>query len=206
MTGLRHRLGQRRRSSTGKDDHYTRPRAGAWAGPRQRPRRERLRRRRSTTCATWPTIRRPRSRIARKLCQRFVSDDPPPTLVDALAPPTWRTTPRSSRCCGSCSARPRVRGLARRRRSAGRCEDIVATLRMLGIKAGRRRGNDGIQGLYWMIESLGQRAAGVAAAQRLPRRRRRRGARRAARSAGGTRTCRWPRTGGRTSSRRRRCK
>jgi uncharacterized protein (DUF1800 family) len=91
-------------------------------------------------------------RIATKLCRRFVSDDPPAALVDRLAQtyldhdtditPVLRQLFRSKAFKGA-------QGTKVRRPF----EDVVATLRILGIKPDKH-GTDGLQGLYWMIESL----------------------------------------------------
>ncbi len=93
-------------------------------------------------------------RIARKLCQRFVADDPPQTLVDKLAAaylaadtavvPVLRKLFRSPEFAASLGAKIRRP-----------MEDTVATLRILGVKADPS-GTDGIQGLYWMIGDLAQ--------------------------------------------------
>ena len=91
-------------------------------------------------------------RIAAKLCQRFVADDPPPTLVDSLAAtylasdtaivPVLRKLFRSAEFAASLGEKIRRP-----------MEDTVATLRILGVKADVS-GTDGIQGLYWMIQDL----------------------------------------------------
>jgi uncharacterized protein (DUF1800 family) len=91
-------------------------------------------------------------RLAEKLCQRFVSDDPPQTLVDKLAAtyleqdtaivPVLRKLFRSPEFAASLGQKIRRP-----------MEDTVATLRILGVKADPS-GTDGIQGLYWMIEDL----------------------------------------------------
>ncbi len=92
------------------------------------------------------------ARIATKLCERFVSDEPQPALVDRLAQtyldhdtaiaPVLRQLFRSkafTRAIGTKVRRP--------------MEDVVATLRILGIQPDAS-GTDGLQGLYWMIEGL----------------------------------------------------
>ena len=91
-------------------------------------------------------------RIATKLCQRFVADDAPQTLVDKLAAtylaqdtaivPVLRKLFRSPEFAAS---------LGRKIRRP--MEDTVATLRILGVKPDPS-GTEGIQGLYWMIEDL----------------------------------------------------
>jgi len=91
-------------------------------------------------------------RIAMKLCERFVSDDPQPALVDKLAQtyldhdtdvvPVLRQLFRSKAFKGSIGSKVRRP-----------MEDVVATLRILGIEPDAS-GTDGLQGLYWMVESL----------------------------------------------------
>jgi uncharacterized protein (DUF1800 family) len=99
--------------------------------------------------------RHPRTaeRIARKLCVRFVSDDPSPGLVDALAEtyldhdtaivPVLERLFRSktfARSVGQKVRRP--------------FEDVAASLRILGIRPDPK-GVDGQQALYWSVEGLG---------------------------------------------------
>jgi uncharacterized protein (DUF1800 family) len=92
--------------------------------------------------------------LATKLARRFVSDDPPAGLVTSLADtyqanqtqivPVLRKLFRSaafSDAIGEKVRRP--------------YEDVIATIRALDIKADKQ-GTDGIQGLYWVCESLGQ--------------------------------------------------
>jgi uncharacterized protein (DUF1800 family) len=91
-------------------------------------------------------------RIATKLCERFVSDDPQPALVDRLAQtyldhdtdivPVLRQLFRSKAFKGSIGSKVRRP-----------MEDVVATLRILGVQPDAS-GTDGLQGLYWMVESL----------------------------------------------------
>lgn len=91
--------------------------------------------------------------IARKLCLRFVSDDPPQSLVNALArtylahnteiKPVLRKLFTSSvfaKSVGKKTRRP--------------FEDLAATLRILSYRPDKT-GTDGIQGLYWMCSDLG---------------------------------------------------
>ena len=92
-------------------------------------------------------------RIAMKLCQRFVADDPPQTLVNRLAAtylaqdtaivPVLRKLFRSPEFAASVGQKVRRP-----------MEDTVATLRILGVKPDPS-GSEGIQGLYWMIQDLG---------------------------------------------------
>ncbi len=92
-------------------------------------------------------------RIATKLCRRFVSDTPPAGLLDAMATayrhndtaivPMLRvlfdsTAFRTSK--GAKVIRPR--------------QDVLATVRLLGIQPGANDGDDGLGSLYWTIESM----------------------------------------------------
>jgi uncharacterized protein (DUF1800 family) len=92
-------------------------------------------------------------RISSKLCERFVSDTPPPSLVSDMADaytahdtaivPVLRVLFDSSafrQAKGAKVIRP--------------MQDVVATLRILGIKAGANDGDDGLSGLYWHVESM----------------------------------------------------
>lgn len=92
-------------------------------------------------------------RIATRLCERFVSDSPPPELVNRLAQvysnngtaivPVLRelfSSPAFGQSKGAKIRRP--------------MQDVVSTLRILAIKPDAR-GVEGMQGLYWMIEGLG---------------------------------------------------
>jgi uncharacterized protein (DUF1800 family) len=101
--------------------------------------------------------RRTAERIAWKLCRRFVSDTPSPGLVDTLADvyrandtaivPVLRTLFRSAafaNAIGSKVRRP--------------TEDVVATIRTLGLRATATEGD--LPGLYWMAESLGNAPMG----------------------------------------------
>ncbi|MEX0989139.1 MAG: DUF1800 domain-containing protein [Actinomycetota bacterium] len=91
-------------------------------------------------------------RIATKLCERFVSDTAQPALVDRLAQlyldngtaiaPVLRAlfrSPEFADAIGEKVRRP--------------TEDVMATIRILGIKPGDSKA--GLRDLYWMIESLG---------------------------------------------------
>ncbi len=92
-------------------------------------------------------------RIAFKLCQHFISDDPPSGLVNQLADEYRRN---------HTAIKPVLRKLFRSHafaESVGEkvrrpMEDMVATLRILGMKPDRQ-GTDGMRGLYWMLSDLG---------------------------------------------------
>ncbi len=104
-----------------------------------------------TYLATHPATAR---RIAHKLARRFVCDDPPQTLVDRLAQsyldngtaivPMLRTMFCSLEFWMST-------GLKTRRP----LENVIATARILGVKPGAKT-DEGIEGLYWMSNQLGQ--------------------------------------------------
>ncbi len=91
-------------------------------------------------------------RIATKLCERFVSDDPQPALVDRLAQTyldhDTDIAPVLRQLFGSKAFKGAIGTKVRRP-----MEDVVATLRILGVKPDAS-GTDGLQGLYWMLESL----------------------------------------------------
>ena len=92
-------------------------------------------------------------RLATKLCERFVGDDPEPALVDRLAEtylhhdtdivPVLEQLFRSKAFKGAVGAKVRRP-----------MEDVVATIRILGIKPDES-GTDGLQALYWILEGLG---------------------------------------------------
>ncbi|HYN92980.1 MAG TPA: DUF1800 domain-containing protein [Pilimelia sp.] len=91
--------------------------------------------------------------IARKLCVRFVSDEPPAALVDRLAgvylaqksaiAPVLRALFTSAEFAASVGAKVRTP-----------LEDLAATIRVLGISP-EPTGITGLKGLYWMLETLG---------------------------------------------------
>jgi hypothetical protein len=91
--------------------------------------------------------------LARKLCLRFVSDDPPPGLVDALAATYLRNdtaiVPVLRQLFASSAFRDGVGAKIRRP-----FQDLTATLRILGMGPDAS-GTEGLQGLYWMIEGFG---------------------------------------------------
>ena len=98
--------------------------------------------------------RRTAEHLATKLARRFVSDDPPPGLVDSLAD-TYQAhgtaiVPVLRKLFGSTAFRSSIGQKVRRP-----YEDVIATLRALRYKADAH-GTAGIQGLYWVTESLGQ--------------------------------------------------
>lgn len=94
------------------------------------------------------------SRIATKLCERFVSDTPPPALVSALA---------ATYLANDTDIKPVLRQLfnaADFASSTGQkvrrpMEALVATIRTLGIKADVS-GRQGMQALYWIVDDMGQ--------------------------------------------------
>jgi uncharacterized protein (DUF1800 family) len=104
-----------------------------------------------TYLATHPATAR---RIAHKLARRFVCDDPPETLVERLAQsytdngsaivPMLRTLFSSVEFWMSTGLKTR-----------SPLENILATARIVGVTSGRSTA-DGIDGLYWMANQLGQ--------------------------------------------------
>jgi uncharacterized protein (DUF1800 family) len=96
--------------------------------------------------------------LATKLCQRFISDAPPPDLVKHLA---------KVYLANQTAVVPVLRELfasAAFRHSTGKkvrrpFEDLVATLRVLGYRPDKS-GTDGLQGLFWMAQDLGQAPMG----------------------------------------------
>jgi hypothetical protein len=92
-------------------------------------------------------------RIARKLCLRFVSDAPPPGLVNDLAATYQRNdtaiVPVLRQLFGSSAFKDAVGAKIRRP-----FQDLTATLRILGMGPDAS-GTEGLQGLYWMIEGFG---------------------------------------------------
>jgi uncharacterized protein (DUF1800 family) len=97
-------------------------------------------------------------RIARKLCLRFVSDDPPSGLVNMLA---------DTYLANDTAIVPVLRKLFRSqtfKNSVGQkvrrpLEDLTATLRILGYRPDPK-GTQGLEGLYWIAQSLGQAPMG----------------------------------------------
>jgi uncharacterized protein (DUF1800 family) len=92
-------------------------------------------------------------RIARKLCTHFVSDAPPPALVEALAETYLANdtaiVPVLERLFGSKAFASSVGKKVRRP-----FEDVAASLRVLNIRPDPK-GVDGQQALYWAIQGLG---------------------------------------------------
>jgi uncharacterized protein (DUF1800 family) len=92
--------------------------------------------------------------IATQLCERFVSDTPPASLVSKLAATYLANdtaiVPVLRRLFSSSEFQRSIGAKVRRP-----MEDMVATLRILGVRADVAPSTDGIQGLYWMVQSLG---------------------------------------------------
>ena len=92
-------------------------------------------------------------RIARKLCVRFVSDDPPPALVASLAKvylgqqtaiaPVLKALFTSAEFAASAGAKIRTP-----------LEDLAATVRVLGIKP-EATGTEGVRALYNSLAAAG---------------------------------------------------
>jgi uncharacterized protein (DUF1800 family) len=94
--------------------------------------------------------------LARKLCVRLVSDDPPASLVDAVAAAylsSGGSVPQVLRALLSSPQFWAAHGQKVRRP----LEDIVATLRVLEVRPDAGRGVEGLHHLYWMSRDLGQR-------------------------------------------------
>ena len=137
--------------------------------------------------------------IASKLCQHFISDAPPQAFVNHLAKVYLKSgtniTPVLRELFNSPTFTHSIGKKVRRP-----MEDVVATVRTLGLKPDAS-GKDAMQGLYYMVDNLGnapRRGRSRTATRTWPRR----GPRRAACSAAGTRTCRSRPAGGRTSASR----
>lgn len=98
-------------------------------------------------------------RIAEKLCERFVSDEPPASLVTLLAKTYLKSdtaiVPVLRELFASKAFADSIGQKVRRPR-----EDIVATLRALGMGPDPSGGTEGMQGLYWMISDLGDSPLG----------------------------------------------
>jgi uncharacterized protein (DUF1800 family) len=96
--------------------------------------------------------------IAHKLCVRFVSDDPDPTLVDDLAQVYLDSgtamAPVLKQLFLSTAFQDSVGRKMRRP-----FEDIVATMRILGYQP-ERRGVSGMRSLYWICEEVGHAPLG----------------------------------------------
>ena len=128
--------------------------------------------------------------IAYKLAQRFVADDPPADLVSSLAQ-TYLANDTRDR--PGAAAAVHQRGV---RASAGPkvrtpFEDVVATVRLLGIGPDADGGVVGIKALFSIDVQRRAGAAGLAGAQRLSATSPARGPPRRAPSPGGTCTTRW---------------
>jgi len=93
-------------------------------------------------------------RIATKLCERFVSDEPPANLVHDLARIYRKShtaiVPVLRELFGSSAFKASIGKKVRRP-----MQDIIATLRILDMRPDSGSGTDGLQGLYWMISDLG---------------------------------------------------
>ena len=95
------------------------------------------------------------TRIATKLIQRFIQDEPPPALVDSLADVYLHhdtaIKPVLQKLFDSAAFKNSTGKKVRRP-----FQDVTATIRTLGIGIKRNdEGEDGLQGLYWLIEGLG---------------------------------------------------
>ena len=100
--------------------------------------------------------RHPRTaaRLARKLAVRFVSDSPPQALVDRLAEVYLAHDTAVAPVLRALFASPEFAGSAgeKYRRPY---EDLVATVRTLGLAPAADAETDGIAGLYWRLWDMG---------------------------------------------------
>jgi uncharacterized protein (DUF1800 family) len=92
--------------------------------------------------------------IARKLAVRFVSDDPPATLVSRLAQ-TYLDSGTAVVPVLRRLFRSREFAAAERRKVRRPYEDLVATVRVLGLGPDAK-GTKGIEALHWMLADMGQ--------------------------------------------------
>ena len=103
--------------------------------------------------------RAPPTRLAQKLCVRFVSDTPTPSAGGRSGPGLpGPTTPRSCRCCRPSSARPSS-GPAAGAKVRRPLENLLATIRALGYGAGDLTKTLPI--LHWMSSDRRPGAAGL---------------------------------------------
>lgn len=101
--------------------------------------------------ATHPATART---IARRLCVRFVSDSPPPALVERLAK-LYLASDTAIAPVLRALFTSREFGASRGTKVRTPFEDLVATIRILGI-APDRAGVEGVKGLRWMAQTMGQ--------------------------------------------------
>lgn len=92
-------------------------------------------------------------RIASKLCERFLSDKPPSGLVDKMAD-AYRAhdtaiVPMLNVLFGSKTFRQ-----SKGEKVIRPMQDMVATVRILGMKPDADGGTDGLSNLYWTADSL----------------------------------------------------
>ncbi len=91
--------------------------------------------------------------IARKLCLRFVSDDPPQSLIDALAHTYLKNNTDIKPVLHQLlTSKAFEQSIAKKTRRP--YEDVIATLRILGYQP-EKSGSDGTQALYWSCGDLG---------------------------------------------------
>jgi uncharacterized protein (DUF1800 family) len=92
-------------------------------------------------------------RISTKLCQRFVSDTPPAALVDEMAA-TYRHNDTAIAPVLRVLFNSNAFHAAKGQKVLRPMQDVISTLRILGIEPGANDGDDGTGGLYWLIESM----------------------------------------------------
>lgn len=92
--------------------------------------------------------------IARKLCLRFISDEPDPAFVDELAgvylANNTAIKPVLRHLFASQTFRSSVGGKLRRP-----YEDVIGSLRLLGYRPEPGGGTDGLRSLHWMMNEIG---------------------------------------------------
>ncbi len=134
------------------DDHWTGPvKVMKWSAPNRAANGFNLGLAYVDWLAHHPSTAR---HIAQELCTRFVSDVPPAPLVSKLAA-TYLAT--------DTAIVPVLRQLFTSKLFADSIgakvqrpfEDAAATVRILGIRPDKAPSIDGLQGLYWMIQGLG---------------------------------------------------
>jgi len=92
-------------------------------------------------------------RISTKLCQRFVSDTPPGGLVDDMAA-AYRHHDTAIAPVLRLLFNSQAFHAAKGEKVLRPMQDVVSTLRILGIEPGANDGDDGTGGLYWLIDGM----------------------------------------------------
>lgn len=97
-------------------------------------------------------------RIARRLCQRFVSDTPSPPLVSSVASAYLKSGSDIKTTLRALVRHPEFTA-SRRRRLENPVEDIISTAVALGIRPQKPTNRDAsiVQKMIWMMDQAGQR-------------------------------------------------